>query len=111
MNRTMFRRMGAEPGKQPDLNKRGFKPRNTLSEKIQGAQKTDTCFTNTLKKALRWAYLSVPVIPACSVSEQQVRENAGWYALAAFVVPASVIAVAQLIKLNTGKNKKENKTG
>jgi len=121
MTRTMFRRLGADPVKrQPDSNKRGFRPKNTLSEAIQGTRKPETTgklFTNSLKKMLRWAYLSAPAIalPACSGMDNE-KMHAGNISLAAIGSMTVVLGVACLCAagvkklLNRNKSKKENKT-
>lgn len=121
MSRMEFARQrhNASRSRIPDSHTKGkFSRKSVLDEHLQGMRKTEekpqtkeksSAFAKTAKRLWRYAVLSTPFIPACSISEQHVKNNVGWYVLGAIVVPMIVIATVQMIKANIKKPGPEKK--
>lgn len=51
--------------------------------------------TQTAKKLWRWALLSTPFIPACSVTKHDMKDNLGYFVLGGFVVVLGIGAIVE----------------
>ncbi len=116
--RTNLYRPNTRPNTTGSREKRRFLSRQSVfcehqgkSREIQPEAKSErgSTVTRTVKKLWRWALLSTPFIPACSVTKQDIKDNWEYAVLAGVIIVVTIGAGVEsaIIRRKEEKEKKE----